>query len=104
MINPHSACMAGQRTPTNEKTSSSRGTEGLRDFENTQPDSKQSTSGAQQTSAKAVFTQIAELALAGHAVHEIQGGAFMVCKYGMSKFCEDFDELQLFARKLGVTK
>jgi hypothetical protein len=26
----------------------------------------------------------------------------MVCKYGLTKYCEDFDELQDFARRLGV--
>lgn len=104
MINLHSASMAGQRTPANEKTSSSGGTEGLRDFENKQSDSTQPIVSAQHADAKALFTQIAELALAGHAVHELRDGAFMVCKYGMSKYCEDFDELQLFARKLGVTQ
>ena len=54
--------------------------------------------------SKAEATQIAELALAGHAVHKGRSGDFMVCKYGMSRYCQDFDALQAFARKLGVTK
>ena len=53
---------------------------------------------------KAEATQIAELALAGHAVHKGKCGDYLVCKYGLSRYCQDFDELQAFARKLGVSK
>ena len=53
---------------------------------------------------KAEATQIAELALAGHAVHKGKCGDYMVCKYGLSRYCQDFDDLQAFARKLGVSK
>ena len=53
---------------------------------------------------KAEATQIAQLALAGHAVHKGKCGDYMVCNYGMSRYCQDFDALQAFARKLGVTK
>jgi hypothetical protein len=53
---------------------------------------------------KAIATQIAQLALAGHVVHEGAHGDYMVCKYGLSLYCQDFDELQLFARKLGVSQ
>lgn len=52
---------------------------------------------------KAEATQIAELALAGHAVHKGKSGDYLVCKYGLSRYCQDFDELQAFARKLGVS-
>lgn len=55
-------------------------------------------------SGKAIATEIARLALAGHAVHKGREGDFTVCKYGLSKYCEDFTELQAFSRKLGVTK
>ena len=51
---------------------------------------------------KAIATQIARLALAGHAVHKGQHGDFTVCKYGMTRYCKDFAELQAFAVKLGV--
>jgi hypothetical protein len=78
--------------------------EGLRGFESKQSDSTQPNGTTQQVLAKAVFTQIAELALAGHSVHELSGGAFLVTKYGLAKHCEDFEELQLFARKLGASK
>jgi len=53
---------------------------------------------------KALVTQISELALAGHAVHQLDGGGFIVCKYGMTRHCGDAVELQSFARKLGVSK
>lgn len=45
---------------------------------------------------------IAKLALAGHTVHRGQHHDFLVCKYGMSRHCEDFAELQTFAKLLGV--
>lgn len=47
-------------------------------------------------------TQIAKLALAGHAVHKGQCGDYLVCKYGMSRWCQDFAELQAFAKQLGI--
>ena len=53
---------------------------------------------------KALATQIAQLALAGHVVHKGQSGDFLVCKYGMSRWCQDFAELQAFSRRLGVTQ
>jgi hypothetical protein len=58
----------------------------------------------QAPNGKAIATQIAHLALAGHAVHKGHCGDFTVCKYGLAKYCQDFDELQAFSRKLGVTK
>jgi hypothetical protein len=52
--------------------------------------------------SKAIATQIAELAIAGHAVHQIADGGFLVCKYGYTYHALDFEALQNFARKLGV--
>ena len=52
---------------------------------------------------KAQATLIAELALAGHAVHKGCSGDYLVCKYGLSRYCQDFEELQAFARRLGVS-
>lgn len=57
-----------------------------------------------ENNSKAISTQIAELALAGRAVHAGGIGDFTVCKYGMTRYCEDFAELQAFARRLGVKK
>ena len=54
--------------------------------------------------SKAIATQIAELAIRGHAVHKLKDGGFLVCKYGHTFEAIDFAELQAFARRLGVTK
>ena len=51
---------------------------------------------------KAVVNQITELGQAGHIVHRGQDGDFLVCKYGLSRYCRDFAQLQVFARQLGV--
>lgn len=59
--------------------------------------------GIQQApDAKDIATQIARLALAGHVVHKGSEGDFTVCKYGLTRYCENFAELVAFARKLGV--
>lgn len=55
-----------------------------------------------EQNSKAISTQIAKLALAGHAVHKGGIGDFTVCKYGMTRYCKDFAELHAFARQLGV--
>ncbi len=52
--------------------------------------------------SKAISNQIAVLALAGHTVHKGTDGDYLVCKYGLSRWCKDFAELQAFAEKLGV--
>jgi hypothetical protein len=46
---------------------------------------------------------IAQLTVAGHAVHQGHAGDFTVCKYGMTRYCKDLAELQAFAKQLGVT-
>ena len=51
---------------------------------------------------KAIASQIERLTLAGHAVHKGTDGDFLVCKYGLSRWCQDFPELAAFALKLGV--
>ena len=64
------------------------------------------TDGAinQAPDGNAIATQLARLALAGHHVHKGSAGDFTVCKYGMTRCCKDFTELQAFARQLGVTQ
>jgi hypothetical protein len=59
---------------------------------------------APKNGGKAEATQIAELALAGHAVHKGKNGDYLVCKYGLTRRCQNFDDLQAFARLLGVSK
>ncbi len=50
----------------------------------------------------AIATQIARLALAGHAVHKGQSGDYIVSKYGMTRYCKDFTALVAFAKKVGA--
>lgn len=57
-----------------------------------------------QRPSKAIATQIAELALAGHTVHKLQCGDFLVSKWGYIHHANDFEALQAFAKKLGVSK
>jgi len=52
---------------------------------------------------KALSTVTAQLALQGHVVHVGQSGDFVVCKQGLSKYCQDMGALQDFARQIGAT-
>ena len=54
--------------------------------------------------SKAIATQVAQLAIRGHAVHQLIDGGFLVCKYGHTFHANDFAELQAFARRLGVSQ
>ena len=51
---------------------------------------------------KEIATLVAQSALAGHAVHRGQSGDFLVTRWGLSRWCADFDELQAFARQIGA--
>ena len=64
------------------------------------------TDGAinQAPDGKAIATQLARLALAGHTVHKGGAGDFTVCKYGMTRYCKDFAELEAFAKQVGATQ
>ena len=57
-----------------------------------------------QVHRKAISTQIAQLALKGHAVYELADGGFLVCKYGYFHHAQDFEALQVFAHRLGVSQ
>ena len=60
-----------------------------------------------QRPSKAIATQVAELALAGHTVHKLQSGDFLVCRWGNSQYAQyvqDPEALQHLARKLVVSK
>jgi hypothetical protein len=52
---------------------------------------------------KAIATQLAHLAIAGHTVHKLVDGGYLVCKYGYTHHAQDFASLQCFARRLGVS-
>ena len=56
----------------------------------------------QALDGKSIAHQVARLALAGHAVHQAEGGDFLVTRWGQTRYCADFAELQAFAVKLGV--
>lgn len=54
--------------------------------------------------SKAISTQVAELAIRGHAVQQLKDGGYLVCKYRYPYHAKDFDAVQAFARKLGGTQ
>jgi hypothetical protein len=56
-----------------------------------------------QTQDKRFATLQAQFALLGHAIIKSERGDFTVCKYGMTRYCKDFAELQGFARQLGIS-
>ena len=51
---------------------------------------------------RAIVKTKEKLALAGHQVYDGDNRDFLVSKYGLSYYCQDFAELERFARKLGV--
>ena len=53
-------------------------------------------------SDRSIADQIAKLVFTGHVVHAGSLGDFTVCKYALSRYCQNFAELQAFAKKLGV--
>lgn len=57
---------------------------------------------ADKPTEKEINNGIAHLALNRHVVHRAKAGDFIVCKYGMSRYCRDGAELLAFARQLGV--
>jgi hypothetical protein len=46
---------------------------------------------------------VAQMALAGHAVHTLETG-FLVTRWGMTKVCPDLAALLAFGRVLGVSQ
>lgn len=60
--------------------------------------------GQQSEIAKRETTLIAQFALAGHAVHHMAEGGFLVCRHGYVKHCPDLSALAGFAKQTGVVK
>lgn len=83
--------------PTQQKTPGAINTEGLRT--DTTNDLNFATG---ERPHKAVVTLIAEFAMRGFAVHQLQDGGFFVCNHGQSKYVPDFYALQMFASKVAV--
>ena len=52
--------------------------------------------------SKAESSLCAMLALAGHAVHSLKNGGYLVCKWGYTHHAGDLDALKAFAVRLGV--
>jgi hypothetical protein len=85
--------------PTNEKAPGATNTEG---FTTDTINDLNFASGTRYS--KAIATQAAELAIRGHAVHQLKDGGFLVCKYGQIFHANGFAELQAFTRRLGVSQ
>ena len=83
-------------TTINKKAAGASNTNGLH------TDTNSANFPTAEQKSKAIANQIAVLALAKHHVFKGDMGDFTVCKYGMTRYCADFAELQAFARKLGV--
>lgn len=49
-------------------------------------------------------TLIAHFALAGHAVHRLADGGFLVTRWGQSRHCPDLHALAGFAKQTGVAR
>ena len=88
---------------TNEKAAGAINTNGLHTDTN---GVNFPTDGAinQAHDGKAIATQIARLALAGHVVHKGQSGDYLVSKFGMTRHCADLNELAAFAQKVGANQ
>lgn len=52
---------------------------------------------------KLLVGMIAAFALRGHTVHELADGGFLICRWGLSKYCACLSELQAAGRQMGVT-
>jgi len=90
---------------TNHTDTTSRKAPGATNTEGLDTDTTNDLNFATGTrNSKAIATQVAELAIRGHAVHQLKDGGFLVCKYGHTFYAIDFVELQAFARRLGVTQ
>ena len=49
-------------------------------------------------------TLVAHFALAGHAVHRLPDGGYLVSRWGQSRHCPDLDALAGFAKQTGVMR
>ena len=85
--------------PANEKAPGAINTEGLT------TDTTNDLNFATDTRhSKAIAAQVAELSIRGHAVHQLKDGGFLVCKYGYTHHTPNFEALQAFASRLGISQ
>jgi hypothetical protein len=90
-------------TNTTQKAADATNANGLHAHTNT-ADFRTGEATGQAPDGKAIAMQLERLALAGHAVHQLADGGFLVSKYRYTHHAKDFAALQDFARKLGVTQ
>ena len=90
-------------TNTTQKAADATKVNGL-DTVTNEADFRTGDAMGQAPDGKAIATQIARLALAGHSVHQLADGGFLVSEYRYTHHAKDFAALQDFARKLGVTQ
>jgi hypothetical protein len=88
-------------TNTKQKAADATNANGLHTDTN-KADFRTGSTTEQAPSGKVIATQIACLALAGHTVHQLTDGGYLVSKYSFTHHAKDFAALQVFARKLGV--
>lgn len=86
-------------TNTTQKAADATNVNGLHTDANV-ADFRTGDAKGQAPDRKAIATQIARLALAGHAVHQLTDGGYPVSKYSYTHHAKDFTALQEFARKL----
>lgn len=58
----------------------------------------------EHTTRKREASLIAHFALAGHSVHRLADGGFLVCRFGHARHCPDLAALAGFARQTGVVR
>lgn len=90
-------------TNTTQRAADATNANGLHTDTNT-GDFRTGDATGQAPDGKAIATQIACLALAGHSVRELHDGSYLVSKYSYTYHAKDFAALQAFARKLGGSK
>lgn len=56
------------------------------------------------TPTKHESTVVAHLALAGHTVHRLAAGGWLVTKYGHVRECSDLESLEQFAKRVGAMR
>lgn len=87
--------------PPNEESPSGQG----RGFQETKQNTDAATVAPAEkigNSDKTIATLIAQFALAGHVVHKGECGDFTVTRWGLTRYCQDLDALQAFAKQVGA--
>ncbi len=51
---------------------------------------------------RALLALFGRMAKAGHVVYHLPDGTFLCSKFGLTRHCNNFDELEQFAARLGL--